>query len=146
MIDGRPECSTGYFLLQEMCINLGALGKHSSEEIADAMLAHKDPSFFKKYEEAISSPRPNAIKVYKTFIEEDKGSDVYKLGNGGIVEVTVGYVGHVGYRKKVLLFPEGASWKMWIDGKQSYPVDLLKAPTSAPIYVMGVGDVLDLLE
>ena len=79
-------------------------------------------------------------------VGEFSGATIYKLENGGIVEVTMGYVGYIGYRKKALLFPDGGRWKLWIEGKKSFPVDVLKAPTAAPTYVMGVGDVLDLLE
>lgn len=146
MVDGKLTCSAGYFLLQDVCINQSVVGQHSTEEIVSAMQAHKNPALAKKYEEAMAYRRANGIQVYKTVIEDDKGSDIYKLENGGIVEVTMGYVGYVGYRKKALLFPDGGRWKLWIEGKKSYPVEILKAPTSAPVYVMGIGDVLDLLE
>lgn len=146
MVDGKLTCAAGYFLLQDVCINQSALGQHSPEEIVAAMQARKDPTFAKKYEEAMAHRRANGIQVYKTVIEDDKGSDIFKLENGGIVEVKMGYVGYVGYRKKVLLFPDGGRWKLWIEGKKSYPVEILKAPSSTPIYVMGIGDVLDLLE
>jgi hypothetical protein len=145
VVDGKLTCATGYFLLQDVCINQSAIG-HSPEEIVAAMQARKDPVLAKKYEEAMDRRRANGIQVYKTVIEDDKGSDIFKLANGGIVEVRSGYVGYVGYRKKALLFPDGGRWKLWIEGKKSYPVEILKAPTSAPVYVMGIGDVLDLLE
>jgi hypothetical protein len=146
MVDGKPACSAGYFLIQDVCINQSAAGQYSAEEIVAAMQARKDPAFAKKYAEAMEYRRANGIQVYKTVIEDDKGSDIYKLENGGIVEVTTGYVGYVGYRKKALLFPDGGRWKLWIEGKKSYPVEILKAPTAAPVYVTGIGDVLDLLE
>ncbi len=146
MVDGKLTCAKGLFLLQDVCINQDAVSQHSAEEIVGAMQARKDPALGRKYEEALAYRRANSTQVYKTVIDEDKGSDIYKLENGGIVEVTMGYVGYIGYRKKALLFPDGGRWKLWIEGKKSFPVDVLKAPTAAPTYVMGVGDVLDLLE
>lgn len=67
--------------------------------------------------------------VYITKIDEDK-DDVLMLTNGGIVEITHGFLGFLGIRKDAVLFKDGASWKIWIKGKKVYKCDLLKAPSS----------------
>ena len=66
--------------------------------------------------------------TYITKIEEDK-NDVLILSNGGIVEITQGFLGFVGFRKDAILFKDGARWKIWIEGKKVYKCDLLKAPS-----------------
>ena len=65
---------------------------------------------------------------------------------GGIVEVKFGYVGYVGYNKKALLYPEGGGWKIWIEDKKSFPVEVLKTPIGSLRYITSIGEMLELLE
>ena len=57
-----------------------------------------------------------------------------KLDNGAIVEISFGYLGHLGYRKDAVLYKTGHQWKIWIEGKKSYKCDLLKAPSYGSVY------------
>ncbi|MEP2777163.1 MAG: hypothetical protein ABJQ29_15090 [Luteolibacter sp.] len=75
--------------------------------------------------------RAPAAPVYITKIDEDKG-DVLKLANGGIVEITRGYLGYTGYRKDAVLYKDGRIWKIWIEGKKVFSCDILKAPENRP--------------
>jgi len=144
--NGKAVCEKGYFLIQaDACLNQDALTQHSAEEIFAALQARKDPEFAKKYQEALAYKKANGIPVYKTRIAEEK-SDILKLENGAIVEVNFGFVGFVGFYKKALLYPEGGSWKLWIEGKKTFPVELIKAPSTPPIYVLTVSDILGLIE
>lgn len=65
--------------------------------------------------------------VYRTKIDEDN-DDILKLENGAVVEITGGFLGFVGFRKDAVLFKDGASWKIWIEGKRAFRCDVLKAP------------------
>ena len=65
--------------------------------------------------------------VYITKIDENNG-DILKFDNGGIVEITLGFLGFVGFRKDAVLFKDGFGWKIWIEGKRAFKCDLLKAP------------------
>lgn len=71
--------------------------------------------------------------AYKTKIDSDDG-DVLKLDNGAIVEISSGYLGHVGYRKNAVLYKSGRQWKIWIEGKKSFRCDLLKSPSYGSSY------------
>lgn len=66
--------------------------------------------------------------VYITKIDEDK-DDVLILANGCVVEITRGFLGFVGFRKDVVLFKHGSRWKIWIEGKEVYNCNILKAPS-----------------
>ncbi len=37
-------------------------------------------------------------------------------------------LGYVGYRKTVVLFNVGGSWKVWIEGKKAYKCEVLRMP------------------
>lgn len=146
VVEGKETCAKGYFLIQAgACLNQGAVTENGIEEISAALMARKDPEAAKKYEEAIAHKKANGVPVYKTRITEEK-SDILKLENGAIVEVKFGFVGFIGFYKKVLLYPENGGWKIWIEDKKSFPVEILKAPTSPPRYVMSIGDILELVE
>lgn len=75
--------------------------------------------------------RAPAAPVYITKIDEDK-NDVLKLTNGGIVEITRGFLGFVGFRKDAVLYKDGRGWKIWIEGKKAFSCDILKAPDRRP--------------
>lgn len=146
MVAGKPTCIKGFFLIQaDSCLNQSAISQHSIEEISTALMAQKDPTAAKKYQEALAYKKANGIAVYKTKITEEK-SDILKLENGAIVEVKFGFVGFIGFNKKALLYPEGGGWKIWIEDKKSFPVEVLKAPTMPPRYVTTIGEILELLE
>jgi hypothetical protein len=65
--------------------------------------------------------------LYITKIDDDN-DDVLKLDNGAIVEITLGYLGYVGYRKDAVLYKDGEGWKIWIEGKKAFRCEILKAP------------------
>lgn len=102
----------------------------------------------------LGAVRVPAAPVYITKIDEDN-DDVLKLDNGGIVEITRGYLGYVGYRKDAVLYKDGSSWKIWIEGKKAFSCDILRAPENQPsgfgesVYiseVKGDGKILTTLE
>lgn len=146
MVEGKPTCKKGFFLIQaDSCLNQSAISQHSIEEISAALMAQKDPKTAKKYQEALAYKKANGIAVYKTRITEEK-SEILKLENGAIVEVKFGFVGFIGFNKRALLYPEGGGWKIWIEDKKSFPVEILKAPAMPPQYVTTIGEILELLE
>jgi hypothetical protein len=80
--------------------------------------------------------QPGAVRVaaqpvYITKIDEDK-NDVLKLANGAVVEISRGFLGFVGFRKDAVLYNDGGSWKIWIEGKKVFSCDVLKAPENRP--------------
>lgn len=93
--------------------------------------------------------------AYETKVDEDN-DDVLKLDNGAIVEVTSGYMGYLGYRKDCVLYKSGSRWRIWIEGKRSYPCDILKEPSGyarkisvEEVYiseVLGDGAILKLMD
>ena len=80
--------------------------------------------------------------VYITKIDDDK-DDILKLDNGGIVEITRGFLGFVGFRKDAVLYKDGGRWKIWIEGKKAFDCDVLKAP---PLRPRSSGDVISISE
>jgi uncharacterized protein with GYD domain len=92
-------------------------------------------------------------RAYRTRIESDH-DDILKLENGGVVEITSGYLGYVGYRKHCVLFKSGTRWRVWIEGKKIYKCELLSAPDEEPeiveeLYiseVKGDGSILVMLD
>jgi len=75
--------------------------------------------------------RSGGMPVYITKIDEDS-DDVLKLANGAIVEISFGYLGYVGVYKDAVLYKEGMSWMIWIEGKKSYRCDMIKEPDVRP--------------
>lgn len=69
--------------------------------------------------------------VWESRIGDDKGGTL-TLENGGIVKVTSGDVGDIGDQRESVVFWDGTSWKIWIEGKRAFPCDLLKRPPSGP--------------
>jgi hypothetical protein len=74
-----------------------------------------------------AEPSPNG---YLTRVDSDS-DDIVKLENGAIVEITSGYLGYVGYRKKAILYRTASGCKIWIEGKRVYRCDQLREPTVA---------------
>jgi hypothetical protein len=146
IVEGKVKCAKGFFLVsQNACVNQNATAQHSVEEISTELLARKDPEAAKKYREALAIKKATGTPVFKTQITEENNT-IYKLMNGGIVEIKFSYVGYLGYGKKVLLFSEPGGWKLWIQDKKTFSVEILKAPTASPTYVTTIGEVLELLE
>ena len=83
-----------------------------------------------------------AQPVYITKIDEDE-NDVLKLANGAVVEITMGFIGFVGFRKDAVLYKDGGSWKIWIEGKKAFSCDVLKAPDNRP---SGAGELISISE
>jgi len=75
--------------------------------------------------------------AYKGKVESDNG-DILTLRNGGVVEVTSGYVGYIGYSKDAILFRSGTSWRIWIEGKRAFRCDVLKLPSGGATVVKEV--------
>lgn len=142
---GTATCPPGFVLITDVCINRSAIRKHSSQELAEAVASHKNPEMGSRIKAARAARQATGTPVFKTQIDEEEG-DIYKLRNGGVVEVTSGYVGYVGYAKKALLYSEGGTWKLWIEGKKSYPVEVIREPEISATYVTTITEVLDLLE
>lgn len=76
-------------------------------------------------------PHRSGMPVYITKINEDS-DDVLKLANGAIVEISSSYLGYVGTYKDAVLYKEGMSWRIWIEGKKSYRCDMIKEPDVRP--------------
>jgi len=87
-------------------------------------------------------PRSAGMPVYTTKIDEDSG-DILKLSNGAIVEISMGYLGYVGFRKDAVLYREGLSWKIWIEGKKSFRCEVIKEPDVSP---SGSGELVSISE
>lgn len=87
-------------------------------------------------------PRSAGMPVYATKIDEDSG-DVLKLSNGAIVEISMGYLGYVGFRKDAVLYKDGLSWKIWIEGKKSFRCEVIKEPDVSPC---GSGELVSISE
>lgn len=68
-------------------------------------------------------------QAYVTKVDSEDG-DIFRLENGAIVEVSVGYVGYVGYRKDAILFNVGAGWRLWIEGKKVFRCEVLRSPSA----------------
>jgi hypothetical protein len=83
-----------------------------------------------------------AKPVYITKIDE-YNNDILKLANGAVVEITRGFLGFVGFRKDAILYKEGGSWKIWIEGKKVFNCDILKDPENRPT---GVGETISISE
>ena len=73
----------------------------------------------------------DAATVWESKIDRESG-EVIMLDNGGVVKVTFGFIGFIGFRKDAVLFKSGSSWRIWIEGKRVFPCDLLKRPTENP--------------
>ncbi len=66
--------------------------------------------------------------AFITKIDSDHG-DVLKLENDGIVEVTSGYLGYIGYRKDAILIGRGSRCQIAIEGKRTFECEVLKMPS-----------------
>lgn len=115
------QCTTGYFLFKGVCVSSNELEKKGAD-----VLAREISEFMVNNRTKIRRAEPT---VCQTKIDEDNG-DILKLENDAIVEISYGYLGYVGYRKDALLFKDGGQWKLWIEGKKVYKVDLLRSPSS----------------
>ncbi len=69
-----------------------------------------------------------AFGVFEGTVDETDGN-VVQLSNGAIAEVT-GYLGFVGYGSDAMLVRDGRGWRLWIEGKQTYSVRLLREPAA----------------
>ena len=116
------RCPATHLKFQGVCIGSQILEERDTETVVRQMMEFK----------AKNNPPPEArgsLSACLTKIDEDK-DDILKLENGAIVEITRGYLGYVGYRKNALLFKESSRWKIWIEGKKVFPVDLYREPQS----------------
>ena len=71
-------------------------------------------------------------KAFVTKVKSDK-DDVLILENGGIVKISSGYLGYVGYRKDAVLFKSGSSWFIWVSGKKAYKCELIDSPAGKAV-------------
>ncbi len=116
------QCPESHLKFQGVCISSKILDERDTETVVRQMMK------FKSQNKPPLGSR-GSLSACLTKIDEDK-DDILKLENGAIVEVTRGYLGYVGYRKDALLFKEGSRWKIWIEGKKVFPVDLYREPQS----------------
>jgi hypothetical protein len=146
VIDGKPACEKGYFLIaQDACLVQSALTEYSAEDIAIALMARRNPEAAKQHAERLANRKATGIPVLKTKVSEENGQ-ILKLANNAVIEVGFGYIGYIGYGKTALLFREGATWKIWIEGKKTFSVEVLRPPSGSPRYVTTVSETLELLE
>jgi hypothetical protein len=146
VVDGKPTCEKGYFLIApDACLINSDLTEYSSEDIAIALMARKNPQAARQHAERLAIRKATGIPVFKTKVLEESGQ-ILKLANNAVVEVGFGYIGYIGYAKTALLFREGAAWKIWIEGKKTFPVEVLRPPSGSPKYVTMVSEMLELLE
>lgn len=59
---------------------------------------------------------------------ESGNEEILKLENGAVVEVTSGYLGYLGYRKKALVYKMNGRCRLWIEDKKLFQCDLLREP------------------
>ncbi len=91
-------------------------------------------------------------KAYCTKISEDDG-DIIVLQNGAIIRVSR-FFGFIGFNKEAILFKDGYTWKIWIEGKKAYRCDIIQAPTAITVSaenvfiqeILGDGSVIKLLD
>lgn len=146
VVDGKPICEKGYFLVApDACLIQSALTEYSAEDIAIALMARKNPEAARQHAERLATRKATGIPVFKTKVSEENGQ-ILKLANNAVVEVGFGYIGYIGYGKTALLFREGAAWKIWIEGKRTFSAELLRPPSGSPRYVTTVSETLELLE
>lgn len=146
VVDGKPTCENGYFLIApDACLIQSALTEYSAEDIAIALMARKNPEAARQHAERLATRKVTGIPVFKTKVSEESGQ-ILKLANNAVVEVGFGYIGYIGYGKTALLFREGATWKIWIEGKKTFSVEVLRPPSGSPRYVTTVSETLELLE
>lgn|SRR5690606_3710529 len=65
---------------------------------------------------------------------DSEDHSVLRLRNGAVVEVTRGYVRYVGSLDDVVLIDQGSRCRLWIEGKQAFPCQVLKSPVARPSY------------
>lgn len=82
--------------------------------------------------EGITTPSRKAA-AFVTKLDSEAYT-VLRLRNGAIVEVTSGYVGYIGYSNDVVLIDQGSGCRIWIEGKQAFPCQVLKSPATRPSY------------
>ena len=75
-----------------------------------------------------SRPDPGVRRTMSlTKVNEASGS-VLQLLNGAVVEVTTYALSYVGY-KNALLIQAGSGCRIWVEGKRTYPCELIRPPT-----------------
>lgn len=100
------------------------------------------------------SPPASRANVYLSKISSsDEGKLL--LANGAEIKISDSFLGFLSFNNNCILFSDGASWKIWIEGKQTYSCDLVRAPQvgnpvkSTTVTISAVsqdGSVLELLD
>lgn len=124
----------------------------AGDEGAKKILARIDQDSRKSSAQRPIYSGSSATQAFVSKVDNDD-NDVITLQNGAIVEVSLGYVGYIGWNKAAILFNKGSQWMIWIEGKKAYRCDILKEPsgrrTSAEMIhiseVVGGGSILKLL-
>lgn len=91
-----------------------------------------DPGTVARPESEPPELKPNG---FLTKIDSDN-DEILKLANGAVVEVTSGYLGYVGYRKKVLVYRSSGTCKIWVEGKRVFRCDVLREPEHGRLVVV----------
>jgi len=131
VIAGSPESAEAVGLSKlnsEEQQALNTLFNHAYQLGAKSALKQNETTSRPQQPAAKEKPA-SKLQLYITKIEEDM-DDILKLANGGIVEITRGFIGFVGLRKDAVLFKDNLSWKIWIEGKKVFNCDLLKSPVA----------------
>ncbi len=80
--------------------------------------------------------------VFVTKIDSDD-DDILKLENGGIIEISRGNLGYVGYRKDAYLYLKRGNCQIAIEGKRTFQCEVIKEPNGPgkPAKQLQVSDV-----
>lgn len=119
--DENGHCEPGYFPFQEACVKIS--GTRDKEKMSNLMMELRE---YKK--KRIESGK--YISAIKCVVEKNKG-DVFYLDKSIIVNKTgITFFGFIGYRKSCVLYNNGGGWKLAIEDKKPFDVEILKAPPS----------------
>ena len=91
--------------------------------------ANKNGENFKKNKARGGVQFQNAF--YETQVDEAE-DDIVKLKNGGIVQISFGFLGFVRFNADAVLFKDGDNWKIWIEDKKVFNCKVIKSPILRP--------------
>ena len=149
-VSGRLDCQNNYSLVDGVCVSAHSLSRFSTEQIAEAIDAHKASLLAAKDAGNPQPPMISGIPAYSTRIAEKEGN-IILLMNGAKARVPYNDIWHVSAQKGCILFKEGDEWKLWIKRqddmkKQLFCVELVEKPGPEPNYISSMSEFLQLSE
>ncbi len=81
-------------------------------------------------QQLLDRQQPAAASAYVSTISKTNDTSLL-LGNQAVVKLAARLIGLVSLNQECVLFRDGASWQIWIEGKQSYKCELMHAPQAA---------------